>query len=111
VNTRPGERLDLVTDFATLREYMIVVIKPCGRCGAQHRGMLFNENTNPVTAVSGATVTDGARTFQVLPSAPCCSAPSCISATSKWKGNLFRVVDENQADATATKTRALERVR
>lgn len=36
-----GERLELVTDFDSLRAGDLVVVKPCRWCGGQHRAMLL----------------------------------------------------------------------
>lgn len=38
------ERLELVTDFASLRAGMIVVVKTCVWCGGDHRAMLMSKS-------------------------------------------------------------------
>lgn len=37
-----SERLELVTDFASLRASDYVVLKACPWCGAEHRGLLLS---------------------------------------------------------------------
>lgn len=36
----PGERLELVTSFESLRAGDLIIGRPCGYCGRAHRGIL-----------------------------------------------------------------------
>lgn len=53
------EKLELVTDFATLRAGMIVVLKPCGWCNTSgHRFMLVKRRHGEMVRPNGEDITD-----------------------------------------------------
>jgi len=82
----PEEKLRLVTDWGELRTGMIVVVKPCARCGQRHRHVLLSAGT-----AGGLTAW---RAFEVTP------APSCFRGRTPGlcedaipRRNVFIVVD------------------
>lgn len=92
------ERLELVTDFSSLKAGMIVVVKPCDRCPGStgHRGMLveFEKNARSEGPKGDVTVEDD---WTIAPAGPCGAdsfgEPDVIDRT------VFRVVDGLDPDA------------
>lgn len=85
------ERLELVTDFGSLRSGMLVVVKPCG-CGRTHRVMLLGWDDSPSSTLTRGVVEE--RTFKVSPQ-PSCSygGGSVVGPTLVAERRLYRVVD------------------
>jgi hypothetical protein len=87
------ERLELVRDFAELREGMIVVLKPCQSCGRRERGLLI-----AIQVIGDEPEDDsvpGEPGWETLPMCP--AVPALITATSVRRGCVFRVVDGLEA--------------
>ncbi len=84
-----GERLELVTDFASLRAGLLVVVKSCRRCGAAHRGMLVSLCDGPGHGHRHDRHGPG---WVRLPTARC-GPSSWVGASTVADGRLFRVVD------------------
>ncbi len=112
-----GERLELVTGFADLREGMIVVITGCGWCAGgnrSHRGILLPGNGLPVSGPSG-TKHEPHFTLSPVPRCmvghiPGAGQPAVVRQDVVEK-RVYRVVDglsDSSAESTAKKR---ERVR
>lgn len=103
------ERLLLVTDFATLRAGMIVVVVRCGRCASDHRGMLVGfERGSACMATNGTVVTED--TWEVVPHGACgCGyiGPYDVEVHRC----VFRVIDGLENDQTTTTTKKREAVK
>lgn len=97
------ERLELVTDFAQLRAGMIVVVKPCGLCSRQHRGMLFKIHSSLSRDLDG---TPCLALWELVPTAHSRVA-ICHHATDKRR--VYRVLDGLEQSQTTTRKR--ERVK
>lgn len=64
------EKLTLVTSFSSLKAGDAVVVKGCGKCARDHRGVLINfEKTAPCLATNGNVTTED--TWEVLPHGSC----------------------------------------
>ena len=95
-----AERLELVTDFATLRAGMIVVSVNCPWCGAsKHRHMLVSQSTENVISATGAYFRGPA--WSLAPERYCNGMANghVITRVSVDESRLFRVVDSLDRDA------------
>jgi len=83
------EHLKLVTSFSELRVGMIVVIKRCGQCDGEHRGMLLSPTTYPEYGLC----------YPRIPTAPCRPAwviGTGINADTVALKMVYRVDDDLQ---------------
>lgn len=87
-----GERLELVTDFVSLRAGMIVVVKRCATCKRTHREMLISQDED--------------QDWTIAP-VPACNA-FLLGPEVAGERRLYRVVDGLEAPA---ETRSREVVR
>jgi hypothetical protein len=100
-----GERLKLVTSFDELRAGLLVVVKRCGHCGGEHRGVIVGPKDDA----------DIGRFFEKLPMSQC--RPSWvkgigINAETVRLGMVYLVEDQFEAsDAAAATTRKPASVR
>ena len=100
------EKLELVTDFASLRAGMIVVVKGCGWCPYRHRGILVSKNRQPALGPDGSIDRDVAWSY--LPRTRC--GPGFVpafSADAVALGNVFRVVDDLESTAETKQRRSV----
>lgn len=100
-----GERLKLVTDFASLRVGMIVVVKPCRKCFETHRHMLVRLDRSCRHFGAGGFETV-APAWDVIPGRRCSRPPHAepiVSVQMVAAGIVFRVVDglDPEADKRA----------
>lgn len=103
------ERLELVTDFSSLRAGMIVVIRPCFECGSTHRMLLTRRSP---FHMSGPTI-DGemwsGHAWFYEPAAPCDEewgswGPAAITTMTMERGALYRVQDGLEQQRAASET-------
>lgn len=91
-----AEKLELVTDFGSLRAGMIAFVKHCEWCEHSHRGILLGPHL--VTFVFEGKDQEDAMAFDLLPVPVCVSMnPSAegysIDADEVAQRNIYRVVD------------------
>lgn len=102
------ERLELVTDFASLRAGMIVVIRACGWCeGADHRGLLVRPWGPHVSnsPTRGPERVDAAWEVAPRPVGGGHTLPLIVSARAVEMRRVFRVVDGLDPAAEETQRR------
>lgn len=103
-----GERLELVTDFAALEVGMIIVAKPCPRCGGSHRAMLLRFEPDWLGTIAGGGLMRGPG-WKISPGPACVGGgpAALLSPKAVAERRIFRVVDGlEQGDATATRAPA-----
>ena len=108
------ERLELVTDFATLRAGMIVVYRPCQDCGGSHRGMLLRFYEGPMHDPSNRSVKFLDRGWILAPKTYCPPddpSDDCIGTQAVSRGAVYRVIDGLEDEQTTTTTKKRERVK
>lgn len=107
-----GEKLELVTEFGSLRAGMLVVLVGCHDCGERHRGVLVRFVAMEPIRGPDAVVSIEAN-WEALP------APSCEERGLAWgvthyeiaERRLFRVIDDTPAGAETDHTEETERPR
>lgn len=89
-----AEKLELVTDFASLKAGMIVVVKDCGWCGKQHRFILVKDGDSMLAGSDGSF--RPVAHWEVLPEVHDVdlSGPMVVSAWTTNERRLYRVVDD-----------------
>lgn len=88
------ERLELVTDFATLKAGMLVVVKPCPMCGRAPRSMLSEfVSADALDRSRRARATSDS--WLSLPGHVCSGnrLPYALDARAVRGGIVYRVVD------------------
>lgn len=106
---KPGEeRLELVTDFASLRAGMIVVVKPCS-CGKAVRGMLVEFRRDGEISSKGGRVPADA--WLTEPGHGCgpWRFPHVVSTRTVADRRVYRVVDglDPEADKETARNDAI----
>jgi hypothetical protein len=112
-----SERIELVTDFATLRVALPVVVRGCGVCGGEHAGSLVEKTSRRVPYYAG--IADWTACWVVVPTPQCVRDASAdfgdgrilewvVTPMSVAAGRVFVVVegDEQAAATTAKRTKA-----
>lgn len=82
-----GERLELVTDFSTLRVGMLIVVKPCVACGRNCRFLLVRYN-------------DGWAGWEHAPDCIAHEGGSVLRRRAVTEGRVFRVDVGDTSDAS-----------
>ena len=106
-----NERLEIVTEFGSLKAGDLVVVKACAGCGATHRSILVKFHPR-VAFVSGRV--DAAWEGAPLKTCenPTATRPANVSSLSVREGRAYRVVIPPAEEARETaRPRKLERVR
>lgn len=96
-----GEEVELVIDFATLGDGVILWRHVCGRCGGNHRGILNGRYSGPVMQEGEVT---GA--FWFLP-APKCAARNgvVVDQIGVQRRYWYRVIDPQRGVQTTQRKR------
>lgn len=84
---------------------MIVVVKPCRRCGCKHRGMLLPRSSERTIWVGDdrEDLPAGTPRMLFLPKPTCESrAARVVSALIVQEGRVFKVLDGLEAPSTET---------
>jgi site-specific DNA-methyltransferase (adenine-specific) len=85
-----GWELELVTDFATLRPGMDVVLMPCGCCGSSHESRLGE----------GGTAMNGLPGWTLVPGPSCIDdGPILCTALAVKNRRVYRAVEVENTDA------------
>lgn len=91
------EKLELVTNFESLRSGMIVVVKPCSNpfCKKQHRHLLLKLSADTHFVGDGFDVVESAApAWDVLPGRSCRpAAEAVVSADTVYRRIVYRVID------------------
>lgn len=104
------EDLELVTDFASLRTGMIVMLTPCIKCRRNCRSMLTRMEVGNYHEPGGPTKF-GPKWFSLPNHIGINGRPTCITRDAVHERRLYRVVDPALASTQTTAARKRQPVR